>query len=71
MFLQKAIKRIGTCLKSTKDKEIICNFDSTKVIEVYVDADFSGSWTLADSRDLRSTLSRTSCIIEVANCPTC
>jgi len=68
---EEAVKRIGRYLKRTKDKGMIYEFDPTKGIEVFVDADFAGSWTLADSYDVRSALSRTGYVIKIANCPRC
>ena len=68
---EEAVKRIGCYLKRTKDKGMICTFNPTKGIEVFVDTDFVGGWTLADSQDVRSALSRTGYAIKVANCSIC
>ena len=40
---EEAVKRIGRYLKRIKDKGIIFNFDVSKGIEIYADADFAGS----------------------------
>ena len=50
---EEAVKRICRYLKRKKEKGIVCAFDPTKGIEAYVDADFVGSWALADSLDIR------------------
>ena len=44
-------------------------FDSTKPIQVCVDADFSGTWNLSESDLLTSALSRTGYVIKISNCP--
>ena len=68
---EESVKRIGGYLKRTKDKGIIYAFDPIKGIEVFVDADFAGCWTLVDSNDVRYALSRTGYVIKVANFPIC
>jgi hypothetical protein len=47
---------------------IIYNVDKTKGLEVYTDADFSGSWNVANSENADCVLSRTSFVICYANC---
>ena len=68
---EEAVKRIGRYLKRTKNKGIIFKFDASKGIEVFVDADFAGSWFSFNSHEFASALSRTGYIIKVANCPIC
>ena len=41
---EEVVKRIGRCLKRTKDKLINFEFDPTKGIEVFAEADFAYSW---------------------------
>ena len=66
---EEAVKRIEWYLKRTHDKDIVCTFDSTKPIQVYNNADFTGTWNLPESNLLASALSRTGYIIKIANCP--
>ena len=54
--------------KRAKDKGISCTCDPTKGVEVCVDTDFVGSWTLADSLDIELSLSRAGYVIKVGNC---
>ena len=56
---EAADKCIGKHLKRTKDKGIIYDFYAAKGIEVFVDADFSGTWNMSDSDKMTSDLSRT------------
>ena len=58
-------------LKRTQEKGIVHTFNPTKGIYAYVDADFVGSWTLADSLDVISAFSRTGYVIKVENFPIC
>ena len=66
---EKAIMRIGRYLLHTRDKGIIFQPDKSKGLEVYVDADFAGGWSNADSNDAENVMSRTGFIIMYANCP--
>ena len=54
----KAIKRIGRCLKRAKDKGVIFSPNTCHSFEYWEDADFAGSWNLKDSIFLCSALSR-------------
>ena len=67
---EEAVKRIGRYLKGTTEKRIIFEFDPTKGIEVFADVDFVGSWFAFNRHEMTSSLSRTECIIIIANCPT-
>ncbi len=40
----QAVMQIGRYLLSTKEKGMTYTLDSTRGIEVYVDADFAGGW---------------------------
>ena len=42
---EKFIKRLGRYLLHTNKEAIICNPDMSKNLEVYVGADFTGSWS--------------------------
>ena len=44
-----AVKRIGKYLKGTADKGLIYKLDSKNGLEVYVDADFAGSYDSANA----------------------
>ncbi len=43
--------------------------DVSKGLECYVDADFAGGWSQADSENADNVLSRTGYIIMYADCP--
>jgi hypothetical protein len=43
--------------------------DSSKGLEVYVDADFAGGWDPADPGNANNIYSRTGFIIQYASCP--
>ncbi len=45
------------------------NIDRTKGLKVYVDADFAGGWSTANSENTDCVLSRTGFVIRYANCP--
>ena len=65
----KAIKRIGRCLKRTRDKGLIFSPNKNNGFEDWADADFAGDWNLKDSGCLHSTLSRSGFIVKHASCP--
>jgi hypothetical protein len=46
---EQAVIPIGRCLLSTKEKGMIYCPDSTRGIEVFVDADFAGGWDPGDA----------------------
>ena len=48
---EEAVKRIARYLKRTKDKGMIFQADLNKFFEIFVDADFAGSWNLDWSND--------------------
>ena len=60
---EQAIMRIGRYLLATKDKGIIYTPDSTKGLEVYVDADFAGGWDPENADDADTVYSRTGFVI--------
>ena len=66
---EKAFMRLGRYLLHTAGRGIIYEPDVTKGLECYVDADFAGSWSQADSDDADNVMSRTGFVIMYANCP--
>ncbi len=60
---KQAVMRIRWYLLSTKDKGTKYTPDSTKGIEVYVDADFAGGWDPGDPLNADNVYSRTEYII--------
>jgi hypothetical protein len=66
---EQAVMRIGRYLLSTHEKGMIYKPDSTKGVEVYVDADFAGGWDLADSMNADNIYSWTGYVIQHAGCP--
>ena len=64
-----AIMRIGQYLVDSLDRGIIYKVDKTKGLEVYVDADFAGSWSVADSENADNVLSPTGFVLCYTNCP--
>ncbi len=66
---EQAVMRIGRYLLSTRKKDKIYKPDSTKGIEVYVDADFVGGWDPADSMNADNIYSRTGYVIRYSDCP--
>ena len=66
---EQAIMRIGRYLLGTADRGIIYEPDPSKGLECYVDADFAGGWSHADSEDAENVMSRTGYVIFYAGCP--
>ena len=64
-----AVMRIGRYLCDNCERGITYKVDRSKGIEVYVDADFAGGWSCADSNNADNVLSRTGFVICYANCP--
>ena len=64
-----AVMRLGRYLCNNCDRGIVYKVDKSKGIEVYVDADFAGGWSCADSDNADNVLSRTGFTICYANCP--
>ena len=66
----KAVKWIGRYLKGTKTKGMIFKPNIKAGLEVFVDADFSGSWDKIEAADDRDTAcSRHGYIIRYMGCP--
>ena len=66
---ERAVKRICKYLLGTQKRGIIYKPDFKKGIEVFVDADFAGSWNKADNNNPENVLSRTGFVIFYAGCP--
>jgi hypothetical protein len=66
---EQAVMRIGRYLLSTCDKGMICKPNSSKGLEVYVDADFAGGWDPADPGNADNIYLRTGFVIRYASCP--
>ena len=61
--------RISKYLLGTRTQEIIYKPDKSKGLECYVDADFAGGWSQADTEIAENVMSRTGYIILYANYP--
>ncbi len=66
---KKAIICIGWYLLDTCSHGIVYKPDTTKGLECYVDADFAGGWSQANSDYAKNILSCTGYIITYAGCP--
>ncbi len=60
---EQAVMRVGRYLLSTCKKGMIHKSESTKGIEVYVDADFAGGWDPAGAMNAGNIYSRTGYVI--------
>ena len=66
----KAVRWIGWYLNGTKDKGMIFKPQSSRGLEVYVDADFAGNWNKDEAPNDRDTArSRHGYIIKYMGCP--
>ena len=65
----KAVKWIAKYLKSTKKKGITLHPDPSLGLEVFVDADFAGTWDKDDTTNPDTARSRHGYIIKYAGCP--
>ena len=66
---KQAVMHIGWYLLSMKDIGMKYTPDSTKGIEVYVNADFAGDWDPGDPLNSENIYSRTGYVIQYAGCP--
>jgi hypothetical protein len=66
---EQAVIWIGQYLLSSKDNGMIYSPDSSKGIEVFVDADFAGGWDSAQAEDVVNVYLRTGLFIYYAGCP--
>jgi hypothetical protein len=66
---EQAVMRIGRYLLSMQDRSMTYTPDSTRGIEVYVDADFAGGWDSGDAMNADNVYSQTGYVIWYAGCP--
>ena len=66
-----AIKWIGRYLKGTSKRGMLYKPDTSKGLEVHVDADFVGNWDKTDVENMDTAKSRHGYVITFANCPIC
>jgi hypothetical protein len=66
---EQAVMRIGRYLLGSKDRGIVFSPDSSKGLEVFVDADFAGMWDPDNASDADTVYSRTGFTIRYAGCP--
>ncbi len=65
-----AVRWIGRYLKGTRDKGTIYRPDSSKGLELFVDADFAGNWDATEAfKDRDTARSRHGFILMYAGCP--
>ena len=61
--------RLGHYLLGIISRGIICTPDKSKGLGCYIDADFSGRWTQADTDNVENVMSRTRYVIMYVGCP--
>ena len=66
---EQAIKRIVKYLMETADRGIVYKPGATKVIEFFIDADFSGGWNQLDDKNYENMMSHTGYVINYAGWP--
>jgi hypothetical protein len=66
---KQAVMRIGWYLLSTKEGGMIYAPDSSKGLEVFVDADFAGGWNPEDASNTDNVYSCTGYVICYSGCP--
>ena len=66
---EQAIIRIYRYLRITKEMGVIFQPDPKFGLECFVDADFSGCWSQANTDDPHNVMSRTGYIIRYSGCP--
>ena len=64
----KAIRWLARYLHSTKDQGMIFQPDTSKGLELYVDADFAGNWNPEETQDVDTARSRHGFAIKYAGC---
>ena len=67
----KAIRRIIQYLAGTSDRGTIFKPDTSRGLQVHVDADFAGNWDPIDTRNIDTARSRHGYVITLAGCPVC
>ena len=65
---ERAVKRVGIYLVSTKHRGIVFEPDLKRGLECYVDAGFAGAWSKADTDNPNNVLSRTGYVIFYSGC---
>ena len=65
----KAVRWLARYLKGTIDQGIIMHPDDSVDLQLFVDADFSGNWSRAESMDRDSARSRHGYVIMYNGCP--
>lgn len=66
---EQAVKRIGQYLVGTRDRGLIYTPTSTGQLDMYVDANFAGTWHKEYAHLCGSCLSHTGYVITYNNCP--
>jgi hypothetical protein len=66
---EQAVMTIGWYLLSTKEQGMIYAPDSSKGLEVFVDADFAGGWNPGDASNADNVYSCTGYVICYSGCP--
>ena len=70
MLLHKqAVTFIGRYLQHSRDRGIIFKIDTSKVLECYVDADFSGGWNQTYPDDASNLIYQTGFFIKYSDRP--
>ena len=64
----KAIRWLARYLKATKEKGMILRPDTSKGLELFVDADYAGNWDPEETQDIDTAQSRHGFIIKYAGC---
>ena len=65
---EKAVMRICRYLEGTKDRGMVFRPETSKGLELFVDADFAGNWKNASEEHPENCLSRTGFIIRFNGC---
>ena len=60
---EKEIKRLGWYLSHTRKEGIVYNPNTSKGLECYVDANFSGGWQESNAEYAENVMSRTGMVI--------
>ena len=66
---ERVIEKNGRYIIGTKDKGIVLKPDQSKGVEYYVDANFAGGWSKADTNNADCVLSRSGFEVFYAGCP--
>ena len=69
IFHERAVHWIGRYLKGTSGKGFIFRPKKVKVLEYYVDTNFSGGWDKADASNPEAVVSRTGYVTKYTNWP--